>query len=253
MQEKAGIVTALEVCAWIIIVVGVIGGLIFLGTQGWQETGTYFKTQKAINPVAIGTGIGIIWGSIVTGIIMLALARITHTLDIQTTGKEGTTKRCPDCAGLIPIEARVCKFCGYRFTVDYFQLGQEYEEKGMIPEAITMYKRAIEDNPNNAEAHNNLAILYEEIGEREKAVEEYKKAIEINSSFAEAFYNLGDLYEKMEKHKEAIKAYKEYVRLNPEGEDVDEVKEKIEQLERTELRKKDKQNNKRCSKSKACL
>ena len=220
MQQKAGIVTALEICGWLIIVLGVLGGCI--GLLGELDKGA---------GAGIGIYVGLIFGSIVSGVIMLALAHIAHTLDIQTTRKQGTTKRCPDCAGFIPMEARVCRFCGYRFAVDYFKLGEEYEEKGMTSEAIDMYERAIEDKPDNADAHNNLGMLYEEIGEYEKAVAEYKRAIEINSNFAEAYYNLGDLYEKIGKNSEAMQAYKEYAKLNPEGEDINEIKKKIEQLE----------------------
>lgn len=60
--------------------------------------------------------------------------------------------------------------------------------------AAEHYERAIEENPEDAEAHNNYAVLlHAELDEPEGAAEHYQKAIETYPRLAEAQYNYGVL------------------------------------------------------------
>lgn len=49
-------------------------------------------------------------------------------------------------------------------------------------EAMFRFRRAVEIDPNDAMAHNNLAVAYEANGEFEKAAEEYRTAIRLDKS-----------------------------------------------------------------------
>jgi len=42
----------------------------------------------------------------------------------------------------------------------HYRMGDFYLNKGMVDEAILEYKRALEINPNYADAHNNVAVAY---------------------------------------------------------------------------------------------
>jgi len=55
-------------------------------------------------------------------------------------------------------------------------------------------REAIRRNPNDAEAHYNLAIFLENLHRYEKGEKEYKEVIRINPNFAAAYYNLARLY-----------------------------------------------------------
>jgi len=70
-----------------------------------------------------------------------------------------------------------------------------HEDAFENPEDIAEhYERVIEENPEDAEAHNNYAVLlHERLDETEKASEHYKEAIETNPRLAEAQYNYGVL------------------------------------------------------------
>ncbi len=54
--------------------------------------------------------------------------------------------------------------------------------------------KAIEVNPDLAEANNVLGITYIYQGENEKAEAEFLKALELNPNFVQAHHNLGVLY-----------------------------------------------------------
>jgi len=57
--------------------------------------------------------------------------------------------------------------------------GTSVAKKGMWREAAFRYQRAIDAEPNNARAHNNLAVALEAGGDFARALAEYKKALEL--------------------------------------------------------------------------
>ena len=75
-------------------------------------------------------------------------------------------------------------------------------------EAVSRYKQAIQANPNNAEAHNNLGIAYGELRRYTEAIAAYKQAIRIKPDYARAHYNLGVAY---------LSEYNTYLRLRNIG------------------------------------
>ena len=58
----------------------------------------------------------------------------------------------------------------------YYNLGIVYSDMGNIQKAIDSLKKAIELNPNLAQAYNNLSILYLRQNEYDLAVQYFNKA-----------------------------------------------------------------------------
>lgn len=86
------------------------------------------------------------------------------------------------------------------FNADaYFNLGVNYMKKE-LPEAKTMFEKAIEQDPEFLDAYGNLGILLDTEGDHQGAVQCFEKVltrypddIEANSHLGIAFYHLGDL------------------------------------------------------------
>ena len=57
--------------------------------------------------------------------------------------------------------------------------GSEVAKQGLWREAQFRFEQAIAKDPNNARAHNNLAVALEATGEFARALEEYKKALQL--------------------------------------------------------------------------
>jgi len=60
------------------------------------------------------------------------------------------------------------------------KFGSAVARKGLWREAAFRYEKAIQIEPNNARAHNNLAVALEANGDFARALAEYKKALEID-------------------------------------------------------------------------
>jgi Flp pilus assembly protein TadD len=59
------------------------------------------------------------------------------------------------------------------------RFGIKVAEQGMWREALFRFQRAVEIDPDNASAQNNLAVALEQMGDFDKAREHYEQALDI--------------------------------------------------------------------------
>src|SRR5271166_3044033 len=83
--------------------------------------------------------------------------------------------------------------------------------------AQVMFERAIRDNPNFAEAHNNLGFTLRQQGPQNyaKALQHYNKAIQLKPKMAETYEYRGVLFAKMGRKADADKDLATLRKLNP--------------------------------------
>ncbi len=89
-------------------------------------------------------------------------------------------------------------------------LGSAMREQGQLDRAVTACKLAVDVNPADAEAWNNLGMTYRRQGRNDLATAAYLKALENLPDFAEVMNNLGSIQEdgdeRVEWFKKAIAA-----------------------------------------------
>ncbi len=61
------------------------------------------------------------------------------------------------------------------------EFGIEVARMGLWREAIYRWQKAVELDPSNASARNNLGVAYEQAGQFDLAEEQYKRALDLNS------------------------------------------------------------------------
>jgi type IV pilus assembly protein PilF len=61
------------------------------------------------------------------------------------------------------------------------EFGIEVARQGLWREAIFRWEKAVELDPDNASARNNLAVAYEQDGQFELAEQEYERALDLDS------------------------------------------------------------------------
>jgi len=97
----------------------------------------------------------------------------------------------------------------------HFNRGLAYYHRGQLEESIAEYQKAIQINPNFAQARNNLGSVYYNQSKLEEAIVQYQRAITINPNYAKAHYNLGVVYHQQGKLEEAIAQYQQAIATNP--------------------------------------
>jgi len=80
--------------------------------------------------------------------------------------------------------------------------------------AITCFKKAVENNSQNADAYYYLGLCYKKVKTTE-AIEAFKKVIQLDSENAEAYFNLGETYIQLNMQEEAIDALRKAREIRP--------------------------------------
>lgn len=78
-------------------------------------------------------------------------------------------------------------------------------------------KKAVDQHPNDAEAHKNYAVALYATGDPAAAKTQYEAAVKINPKDALAYNNLGNVYRDLHDVNKAITAYRTSIKLNPKS------------------------------------
>ena len=76
-------------------------------------------------------------------------------------------------------------------------------ESNLTEADLAAFGKALEADPDLAEAHNNIAIVTTQMGDLEKAEHHFRKAIEIRPHFGAAYGGLGEALAQQKRTKEA--------------------------------------------------
>ncbi len=95
-------------------------------------------------------------------------------------------------------------------------LGRVFLNEGRLDEAAEYFQRAIKVKPASAEAQNDLGILRAGQGLTADAFQHYQKAVELNPDFAEAYNNLAILLASQGRFAESEKNYQKTLELKPD-------------------------------------
>jgi len=90
------------------------------------------------------------------------------------------------------------------FAEAHFNLGNILRDLGKFQEAELLYRKAIELKPDFAEAHSNLGTILNDLGKLQEAEFSTRKAIEIKPDYADAAWNLYGLANTIEEAEESI-------------------------------------------------
>lgn len=130
-----------------------------------------------------------------TGILVIpitvALSSLCYGQDMCSQYVEGKeySQAIEECTKQIGAGADSAKT-----ATAYINRGKAYYLKGQLELAIADYTKAIELNPQDAEAHGYRGDAYLEKGQHDQAIRDYTKAIQLNPKYAMVYYKRGFVY-----------------------------------------------------------
>jgi len=110
-------------------------------------------------------------------------------------------------------------------------LGYTYAESGQnLDEAERLIKRALVVEPEDGFYVDSLGWVYYQKGEYKRAVEQLERAVNITNNDPTITEHLGDAYRKMGKLKEASRQYDDALKKSQETDQQSRLKDKIQDL-----------------------
>jgi len=97
---------------------------------------------------------------------------------------------------------------------DAYDLGNLLATAGMVGDAESSYRRALELDATNEAARFNLALLEHESGRLDDAVVDYSMVVEARPAHAWAHYLLGSIHDSRNRRRQAVAAYAEAFALD---------------------------------------
>lgn len=113
-------------------------------------------------------------------------------------------------------KANTLAFLGHPGTIyeEQEEFGRSFD---LSWQAIDMYDKIIEIEPQSSVAWSNKGCLLNEMGKPEEALEACEKALKIDPDLELAWRNKGDCLVALDRYDEAVDAYDEALRIDPEN------------------------------------
>ena len=80
---------------------------------------------------------------------------------------------------------------------------------GRLEEAAQDFLRALQLDPSDIYAHNNLGIVLARQGQLDDAIAKWRDALELNADYAEAHFNLGLAFYEKQDYRAAVNEFEE--------------------------------------------
>jgi len=105
--------------------------------------------------------------------------------------------------------------------LDYLSEALALERQGDYDAALTSYRLALRDRPNDPRILQNMAIAYSKTGRNEEAIRAYARALEVKPNLSGAHYGLAFLLIKRGDLPEAAAHLEAFLEAPPSGPEAD--------------------------------
>lgn len=119
--------------------------------------------------------------------------------------------------------------------VDYYREGLDLMQAGQYHEAVTSFRLALRENPNDQATAQQIAIAYTRIGMTDEAVRTYRSVLERDPGASGAHYGLAFLLLREGRGEEAVAHLRAFLARPPEGPEarahIEHARETLAELE----------------------
>ena len=102
-------------------------------------------------------------------------------------------------------------------TPDFLAEALELEARGDFPNALTSYRLALRERPDDLRVLQNIAIAYSRAGQPDEALRAYRRALVLDDRLAGAHYGVAFLLLKRGDAEGAAEHLEAFLALEPDG------------------------------------
>jgi tetratricopeptide (TPR) repeat protein len=105
--------------------------------------------------------------------------------------------------------------------LDYLNEALALERQGDYEAALTSYRLALRDNPNDPRILQNMAIAFTKTGQQDEAIRHYRRALTLDPGLVGAHYGLAFLLKGRGEIEEAVEHLRSFLARPPKGSDAE--------------------------------
>ena len=105
--------------------------------------------------------------------------------------------------------------------LDYLNEALALERQGDYEAALTSYRLAMRDNPNDPRILQNMAIAFTKTGQQEEAIRHYRRALQLDPGLVGAHYGLAFRLKEKGELTEAAEHLRAFLARPPRGADAE--------------------------------
>ena len=105
--------------------------------------------------------------------------------------------------------------------LDYLNEALALERQGDYEAALTSYRLALRDNPNDPRILQNMAIALTKTGQQDEAIRHYRRALSLDDTLVGAHYGLAFRLKERGELTEAARHLRAFLSRPPKGPDAD--------------------------------
>ncbi|MGJ5628354.1 tetratricopeptide repeat protein [Nostoc sp. CALU 1950] len=95
------------------------------------------------------------------------------------------------------------------------QIASQYHQKNRLTDAQQVYQQIIEQQPDQLDALQGLALIAQNLGDYEKAEKSLEQALQSHPNSVKVWFSLGNLHQVQGKFSEAVTAYQGALSIQP--------------------------------------
>jgi len=181
----------------------IYGGLAIARNFEWKDNVTLYKADILRSPNDVR-----LYHNVASALAEDLYPTLKDTAQKLATDKEALTylrdgtKIYPDYADL------------------YVEMGRIYDRQKVYDSAMKYNKMALDLNPTNFTANNNLGSIYLTAGRYQESIPLFKKAMELNPNFKYAYLNIARAYVQLKKYDSATMNFNKLLGFEPDNADV---------------------------------
>ena len=100
-------------------------------------------------------------------------------------------------------------------SIAHYNLARFLATQGNQGEAVAHYHQALRIRPEDTDARNNLGLLLARQGKIGAALEEFQKTLDIDPHHARAYFNMGRVFARQREYELAIRNFQQALKLKP--------------------------------------
>ena len=122
----------------------------------------------------------------------------------------------------------------FRLALGFESLGKSEEAESEYKKAVAAYKKYLDENRDDSEAHYALGQTYAGLGQYSEAIRQYREATKLKEDDPDIYYDLGVAYTKLAQYDAAAAAFEKSLEIDPDyfraQDGLDEANEGIKRI-----------------------